>query len=63
MPAHPTMQQIADQLGVSRMTVSAVINERHSDRRVAPATRQRIAEFLDQSGYVPSRHAASRPRH
>jgi len=52
-----TMQQIADELGVSRLTVSSVINNRSGERGISDATTQRVREHLEQRGYVPSRRA------
>lgn len=44
------------------MTVSTVVNKRQSSRPVAAATRKRINDFINQYGYVPSRHATSLKR-
>ena len=46
-----TQQDIADQAGVSRATVSAVIN---NTRYVSPELRARILAAIDQLGYVPN---------
>jgi LacI family transcriptional regulator len=50
-----TLRDIAREAGVSPMTVSNVINERHD--RVSPATAQRVREVLDRLGYVPDASA------
>lgn len=47
-----TMQDIADLAGVSRPVVSAVLNG--SKLKVAPATRARILELVNKTGYVRS---------
>jgi DNA-binding LacI/PurR family transcriptional regulator len=52
-----TMQQIADDLGLSRMTVSKVINGRAQTGHVAPETEQRIRQYMDTVGYIRSRQA------
>lgn len=55
--AKQTMQQIADHLGVSRITVSKVINGRGRSGNVAPQTERRILDYLNEVGYVRSRQA------
>jgi LacI family transcriptional regulator len=52
-----TMQDLAARLGLSRSTVSAVLN--HTDRRkgITAATVQRVRLAADSMGYVPSRQA------
>jgi len=57
MPAGRTMQQIADDLGLSRLTVSSVVNGKAEERGISPATAQRVREHLQRVGYVPSRSA------
>ena len=47
----PTLQTIADAVGVSRMTVSLALRE-HS--RVSEATRRRVAAEAERQGYVPN---------
>lgn len=51
------MQQVADQLELSRMTVSSVINGLARERGVKKETEYRIREFLKKNGYVPSIYA------
>jgi LacI family transcriptional regulator len=51
------MQQIADELGLSRLTVSSVINGRAAERRISPATEAHVRAHLEGIGYVPSRLA------
>ncbi|MBZ6073415.1 substrate-binding domain-containing protein [Aeromonas schubertii] len=48
----PTLQDIADRVGVTKMTVSRYLRDPGS---VAEATRQRIAEAVEALGYIPSR--------
>jgi len=50
-----TLRDIAREAGVSPMTVSNVINERHD--RVSPATALRVREVLERLGYVPNASA------
>lgn len=54
---HPTQRQIAEEAGVSRTTVSLVLND-VPDVRVSPETRQRILEVARRLNYYP--HAAAR---
>ena len=51
------MQQVAEQLELSRMTVSSVINGLTRERGVKKETEQRVREFLKKIGYVPSIYA------
>lgn len=52
----PTIRDVATAAGVSRQTVSNVIN---TPERVAPATRSRVAETIDRLGYAPNEAARS----
>ena len=47
----PTLASLATELGVSRQTVSNVLN---FPDRVRPATRARVLEAIERSGYRPS---------
>lgn len=49
--SRPTLVSLARELGVSRQTVSNVINAPHL---VRPSTRQRVQEAIDKAGYRPS---------
>ncbi len=51
------MSAIAAELGLSRVTVSAVINGREKRLRVGEATARRVREHLEKRGFVPSSHA------
>lgn len=51
-----TIKQVAKEAGVSTQTVSRVINDRPD---VAPETRQRVQNVIDQLGYQPSHVARS----
>jgi LacI family transcriptional regulator len=51
MAVRVTMKDVASAAGVSTQTVSRVVND-HPD--VAPETRQRIQEVIDQIGYRPN---------
>jgi DNA-binding LacI/PurR family transcriptional regulator len=51
MPAHPTIRDVAARAGVSRQTVSRVINQ---DPRVAEATRAQVERAVSDLGYQPN---------
>jgi len=51
-----TIKQVAKEAGVSTQTVSRVINDRPD---VAPETRQRVLQVIDELGYRPSNIARS----
>jgi DNA-binding LacI/PurR family transcriptional regulator len=53
------MQDIAQQVGVSKMAVSAVLGKTTSHSRVSEATRQRILEVAQQLEYRPNALARS----
>jgi DNA-binding LacI/PurR family transcriptional regulator len=50
-PARPTLVSIAEELGVSRQTVSNVLNK---PEIVHPVTRERVAAAIKRAGYRPS---------
>jgi LacI family transcriptional regulator len=50
----PTLEEIAELTGVSRSTVSRVVN---NDSRVSPATREKVWEAIQRQGYRPNLHA------
>jgi len=50
--SRPTQRQIAEEVGVSRTTVSLVLNE-VSGVRISPETRQRIIEVARRLNYYP----------
>lgn len=52
-----TLKDIAEEAGVSLMTVSNVVNGKRA--RVSEATRERILDIVRQRGYVPSASARS----
>lgn len=52
-----TMAQMAKELNVSQVTVSAVVNGREKKQRVSEQTATRIREYLDRRGYVQSKSA------
>lgn len=54
-----TMEEIAEELGVSRLTVSSVINNRYLERKISESTALRVREHLLARGYVPSSQALS----
>lgn len=47
-----TLQNVADDAGVTKMTVSNVLNGR--DHKVSPATRKRVLESVKKLRYVPN---------
>jgi DNA-binding LacI/PurR family transcriptional regulator len=47
-----TMSQIAQQLGLTRQTVSAVINDRYKALRISEETAQRVRDEADRFGYL-----------
>jgi LacI family transcriptional regulator len=51
MPGRVTMAHVAQEAGVSLMTVSRVINDKEG---VSQATRERVQAFIEQLGYSPS---------
>jgi len=51
MPERLTIQDIAHLAGVSKATVSRVLNQKPD---VNPATRERILRIVDEQGFVPS---------
>ncbi len=51
------MRKIAEELGLNRMTVSAIINGKWRERGFSPKTRDRVVAYLEKRGYVPSRSA------
>jgi LacI family transcriptional regulator, galactose operon repressor len=55
MPKKPTIEDIARLAGVSRTTISRVLNHRPDVDRV---TRERVLRIIDEQGYVPSLTAA-----
>src|SRR5260370_4064754 len=63
MASKLTIQDIARLAGVSKATVSRVLNQKPD---VDPATRERILQIMDEQGFVPSVTAAGlaggRPR-
>lgn len=48
----PTLQDIADRVGVTKMTVSRFIRDSNS---VAEKTREKISEIIDELGYIQNR--------
>jgi len=50
----PTMQQVADAAGVTKITISRYLRE---PARVAPDTARRIDEALASTGYMPNKQA------
>lgn len=48
----PTLQNIADHLGLTKMTISRYLRNPHS---VAPDTGEKIAQAIETFGYIPNR--------
>jgi DNA-binding LacI/PurR family transcriptional regulator len=55
----PTQADIARLAGVSQATVSLVLNERESEVRISPATRERVLAAMREWGYVANPSARS----
>lgn len=55
-PAAPTLETVAAEAGVSRATVSRVIND---SPRVSPAVKEAVRQAITRLGYVPNRAARS----
>ena len=55
----PSLEDVARLAGVSKITVSTVLNGTRSNTRVSPATRERILSVVEQIGYHPSAIARS----
>ena len=55
MTNRASLQDIADQLGITKMTVSRYFR---SPEKVAPATREKIAQAVKHSGYIHNRAPA-----
>ncbi len=49
-----TVHMIAEHVGVSPAAVSTVLANRHEERRLAPATVERIRQAVRELGYVPN---------
>ncbi|WP_395090653.1 LacI family DNA-binding transcriptional regulator [Armatimonas sp.] len=49
--AHPTIATIAEHLGLSRATVTHVLNGRGDTQRIRPETQQRVQEAAQELGY------------
>jgi LacI family transcriptional regulator len=55
-----TQADVAKKAGVSRFTVSCVVNNLSGGNvRISDETRQRVLEAVDQLGYIPDRNARS----
>jgi len=52
-----TMERMAAELGVSQVTLSAVVNGREKRQRVSAATVARVKDYLAKRGYVRSKSA------
>lgn len=55
-PPAPTLDEVAEMAGVSRATVSRVVND---SPLVTPATRKAVEKAIGRLGYVPNRAARS----
>lgn len=53
----PTMQDIALELGLSRLTISSVINGKCKERNISDKTINVVEDYLKKRGYIPSSHA------
>lgn len=48
----PTLQDVADRVGVTKMTVSRYLKDAE---QVSPSTREKISQALEELGYIPNR--------
>jgi LacI family transcriptional regulator len=55
----PTQADVAKQAGVSRATVSYVLNDQESRVPISPQTRERVLEVIERMGYEPDSRAQS----
>lgn len=53
------ISDIAQKLGLSRVTVSAILNDRHWKLGISEKTAQRVRETAQAMGYLPNRNALS----
>ena len=53
------MQEIADELGLARSTVSLCLSESHRHYRISAATVQRVRDYAEKVGFVPNRMAGN----
>lgn len=51
------MQEIAEELGLARSTVSLCLSESHRHYRISAATVQRVRDYAEKVGFVPNRMA------
>ena len=56
MPKRPTSADVAARAGVSRTTVSFVLNRR-ADVKIPAETRQRVVDAAEELGYSPNASA------
>jgi DNA-binding LacI/PurR family transcriptional regulator len=54
VPRRPTSKDVAAEAGVSRATVSYVLNGADQKHRITPATRDRVLEVARRLGYEPN---------
>lgn len=52
-----TMEDVAKQLGLSRVTVSSVLNDKAKKRNISLATVKRVTEYVEKIGFVPRKFA------
>ncbi len=55
----PTQSDVAKRAGVSRATVSYVLNDRSGDVAISTETRLRVLQIIDELGYQPDTRAQS----
>ncbi|MFT4024989.1 MAG: LacI family DNA-binding transcriptional regulator, partial [Flavihumibacter sp.] len=53
----PSIRQIALKAGVSPATVSSVLNGKEKERRIKPASADKIRKIAVEEGYVPNQVA------
>src|SRR5579863_8762878 len=55
--SHPTIASIAAHMGLSRATVTHVLNGHGTEQRIRPQTQQRVLEVARELGYRPNASA------
>lgn len=50
----PKIAEIADRLGVSRSTVSYVLNDKWEQRGISKATAEKILNYIEETGFLPN---------
>ncbi len=54
-----SLREVADRAGLSRATISRILNDRATETRISEATQRRVREIAEEIGYRPNRLAQS----